>query len=133
MCYAPRIMSATRSFWRSLLTVFQIVSLAAFSVAGAGHSHAGELHVGHDTSVSVGYQVTGGPGQVDDMVGHADRSAEESVAGPCGLCCPASFARWDCLTVVVAWKPERTLAGVRKVTFDSVVPETLPKPPRTFA
>ncbi|OAH25833.1 hypothetical protein AX289_30410 [Methylorubrum populi] len=127
-------MLATRSLWRSLLTVFQIVVLVAFSVAGAGHSHVTTHHVGHDTSASVVYQEPSEPAQVDDVAGHAERSTDEAAASPCGpCCCPGSFARWDCLTVAVAWNPERTLAGIRKVTFDSVVAETLPEPPRTFA
>ncbi|GJE81966.1 hypothetical protein [Methylorubrum thiocyanatum] len=127
-------MSATRSLWRSLLTVFQIVTLVAFSVVDAGHAHVATQHVGHDAAGSVVHYQHPGSAQADDVAGHADPGADEAVAGPCGqCCCPASFARWDCLTVAVAWNPERTLAGIRKVTFDSVVPETLPEPPRTFA
>ncbi|MEE7478802.1 MULTISPECIES: hypothetical protein [Methylobacterium] len=126
-------MSATRSLWRSLLTVFQIVTLVAFSVAGAGHSHVGATHAGHPT-VAAAHPEAPGPDQVYDASDRADRAGDEAATGSCGPCCGhASYVRWDGFSVTVAWKPERTLAGLHVIAFDSLPPETLPEPPRTIA
>ncbi|MGT2488227.1 hypothetical protein ACU4GA_24400 [Methylobacterium oryzae CBMB20] len=71
--------------------------------------------------------------QTGDVADHADRGGDKAT-GHCGLCCcHASFARSDAFAATVAWKPGPALAGIRTVAFDSVVPETLPEPPRTFA
>lgn len=126
MCYAPRIMSATRSLWRPLLTILQIVVLVAFSLVSAGHSHAGTAHAGHATAASVA------PSGAQGMEPGSDRVCDE--AGACGLCCcHASLVRWDAFAVTVTWRPERRLTGLRAVAFDSLAPETLPEPPRPFA
>lgn len=128
-------MSATRSLWRSLLTVFLTVTLVAFSVAGAGHAHAGIPHVGHAQVTAAGHAEASGPEQALDLSDRAERAGDEAAASPCGLncCCHVSFVRWDFPAVAVGWKPGRTLVGIRKVAFDSLVPETLPEPPRSFA
>ncbi|MGT2481612.1 hypothetical protein ACU4GR_28435 [Methylobacterium oryzae CBMB20] len=126
-------MSATSTLWRSLLTVFLTVMLVALSVAGAGHSHAGATHDGHAMVSAAGHPGPASADQTGDVADHADRGGDKAT-GHCGLCCcHASFARSDAFAATVAWKPGPALAGIRTVAFDSVVPETLPEPPRTFA
>ncbi|MEE7464994.1 hypothetical protein MFUR16E_29260 [Methylobacterium fujisawaense] len=123
-------MSAVRSHWRSLLTVFQIVALVAFSVAGVGHSHAGGTHAGHSVVSAVGHTET----VISDLAGDVADRAGDDATSDCGLCCcHASFGRWDASAATVTWKPGRTLAGIRAVAFKSVASERLPEPPRTIA
>lgn len=127
-------MSATRYFWRVLLTVVQIATLVAVPAAGAGHAHAGACHVGHPAAV-VGYQDPLSSDWLGGLSEHAERSGDDASDARCGMncCCQASLRRWESLTVPVSWILERTLAGIREVAFDSISPETLPEPPRTIA
>ncbi|AWN35160.1 hypothetical protein [Methylobacterium radiodurans] len=129
-------MSATRSLWRELLTIVQVVMFAAFSMAGAGHAHAGASHAGYPKVAVVDHSDKSDAelsrGLSDDV---EQRDNGDASAAQCGMscCCQASLARWYCAAVPVSWRLERTLAGIRVVAFDSVSPETLPEPPRTFA
>lgn len=123
-------MPTIRPLWRALLTVFLTVTLVVVSAAGAGHAHAGPPQVGQTASVhpDLVLQPVGAPSD------RAERAGDDAAAGPCGACCcHASLAHWDPPAVPVSWKRERTLAGIRAIAFDSVTPETLPEPPRTFA
>ncbi|MFW1466569.1 hypothetical protein ACEV75_24570, partial [Vibrio parahaemolyticus] len=87
-------------------TVFQIVTLVAFSVAGAGHSHADASHVGHAMVAAVGHSEAAGLERAIDVAGPADPVGDAAATGSCGLCCcHASFVRWDGFSVTVAWKP----------------------------
>ncbi len=124
-------MSATRSFWRSLLTVFQIVALVAFTVAGAGHAHAGTAHAGHAASA---HAEAAGAQALGSLADHAEPIGDKAACGACGLCCGhASFVRLDAAAVTVAPQPGRTLSGTPSVAFESVARETPSEPPRTFA
>ncbi|WP_245239938.1 hypothetical protein [Methylobacterium variabile] len=72
--------------------------------------------------------------RVGTVTDRADALSAESEAGPCGLCsCHAPFMRWASISVTVSWNFERRLAGLRAVVFDSLHPETLSEPPRSFA
>ncbi|MCX4194215.1 hypothetical protein [Methylobacterium oryzae] len=127
-------MSATRSLWRSLLAVFLTVTLVAFSVAGAGHAHAGARHVDHAQVTAEGLPEASWSEQALDLSHRAERAGDGATASPCGLnCCHASTVRWDFPAMAVGWKLGQTLSGIRKIAFDSLVPETLSEPPRTFA
>lgn len=124
-------MSATRSFWRSLLTVFQIVALVAFSVAGAGHSHAGTAHAGHAASVHL---ESAGPQALGGLADHAEPVGDKAACGACSpCCCHASFLRLDAAAVTVAPQLGRTLSGIPTVAFESVTREMPSEPPRTIA
>ncbi|CAX22846.1 hypothetical protein [Methylorubrum extorquens] len=127
-------MSTISPPWRFLIAVFLAVTLVALSVAGAGHSHGGAAHVGHAFVYAVGHPEASGSGQVADLSDGADSADDKAAAGPCGLNCHhTSFVRWDFPVVAISWEPERTLAGIREVEFDSLALETPPEPPRTFA
>jgi len=138
-CYVRRIMSATRSLWRSLLTVFQIVAFVAFALAGAGHSHAGTSdvgtsHVGHGAVAADEHPEASGPASLGQIADHAEPNDHGATSGPCSLCCcHTSFLRQDSAAVTVAAQPGRTLAGISTVAFDSVAPKTPSEPPRTVA
>lgn len=124
-------MSATRSFWRSLLTVFQIVALVAFSVAGAGHSHAETAHAGHAASV---HPEAAGPQALGGLADHAEPVGEKATCGACGLCCcHGSCVRMEAAAVTVAPQLGRTLSGIPTVAFESVTREMPSEPPRTIA
>lgn len=123
-------MPTIRPLWRALLTVFLTVMLVGVSVANAGHGHAGHAPIGPAASA----HHDGVPEQVGDLSNHAERTGDDGAAGPCGCCChQASIVRWDSPAVPVSWRLARTLVGIRAIAFDSVAPETLPEPPRTFA
>lgn len=128
-------MSATRSLWRSLLTVLLAVSLVAVSVLGAGHAHAGARHGGVLQHAAAVHPDAAGPERTLGMSGCAELAGDETPTSPCGLncCCHATFLRWDFPAVAVGWRPGRMLAGIHEVLFDSLAPESLPEPPRTFA
>lgn len=119
-------MSATRSFWRSLLTVFQIVALVAFSVAGAGHAHAETAHAGH-AAVAAHAEAAG-------LADHAEPVGDKAACGACSpCCCHASFLRLDAAAMTVAPQLGRTLSGIPTVAFESVTREMPSEPPRTIA
>jgi len=83
---------------------------------------------------AVGHPEASGSEQVADLSDGADSADDKAAAGPCGLNCHhTSFVRWDFPVVAVSWEPERMLTGIREIEFDSVAPEMLPEPPRTFA
>lgn len=131
-------MPTARSLWRSLLTVFQIVALVAFSVAASGHSHAGTGPLGHDHrhghAAMSAHGEAAGAEHGTAISDHGERAGEESASGPCGLhCCHVSVLRAEDGAVTVSWMPERRLAGIPSVAFDSVTAEALPEPPRTLA
>ena len=127
-------MSTIWPLWRSSLAVFLAVTLVALSVPGAGHSHGGAAHVAHAFVDAVGHPEASGSEQVADLSDGADSADDKAAAGPCGLNCHhTSFVRWDFPVVAVSWEPERMLTGIREIEFDSVAPEMLPEPPRTFA
>ncbi|MGA4555066.1 hypothetical protein [Methylorubrum aminovorans] len=127
-------MSATRSFWRSLLTVFQIVALVAFSVAGAGHSHAGTAHAGHAAVAAAAHAEAAGPQALGSLADHAEPVGDKAACGACSpCCCHASFLRLDAAAVTVAPQLGRTLSGIPTVAFESVTREMPSEPPRTIA
>ncbi len=127
-------MSAIRSSWRSLLTVFQIVALVAFSVAGAGHSHAETAHAGHAAVAASAHPEAAGPKALGGLADHAEPVGDKATCGACSpCCCHGSFVRMDASAVTVAPQPGRTLSGIPTVAFESVTRETPSEPPRTIA
>lgn len=127
-------MSPTRPLWHSLLTIFQIVVLVVVSMVGAGHSHQGAARVENATTATVALVVAQEAEQIGTVADRSDPFSDEAAAGPCGLCCcQAPIVRWAAYAVAVTWKPERRLSGLRAVAFDSLHPETLSEPPRSFA
>jgi hypothetical protein len=127
-------MSPTRPLWHLLLTVFQIAALVAFLMVGAEHSNAGASHTENATIAAVAPMEAQEAEQIGTGTDRATLLGDESTIGPCDLCCcHAPFVRWASYAVTVTWKPERRLAGLRAVAFDSLHPETLPEPPRRFA
>jgi hypothetical protein len=127
-------MSPARPLWHLLLTVFQIVALVAFLIVGAEHSNAGTAHTENATIAAVAPMEAQEAEQIGTGTDRAVLLGDESTIDPCGLCCcHAPFVRWASYAVTVTWKPERRLAGLRAIAFDSLHPETLSEPPRPFA
>ncbi|WP_232628512.1 hypothetical protein [Methylobacterium sp. Leaf118] len=135
-------MSAPRTLWRTLLTVFQIVTLVAFSVVAAGHSHAATGPIGHahphdhpaaHAVLSEPSEIGGAP-HAAAIEASAQQAGEDAAASHCGLhCCHVSVLRSEGWGMAVTWRPERRLAGIPAIAFVSVSPEALPEPPRTVA
>lgn len=80
-------MSATRSLWRSLLTVLLAVSLVAVSVLGAGHAHAGARHGGVLQHAAAVHPDAAGPERTLGPSGCAELAGDETPTSPCGLNC----------------------------------------------
>ncbi len=145
-------MRAHRPFWHALAAILQIAALLALSIAAPAHARAhapgiGVKHVhasvdAHAHANHAGIDCAGahhGPhdGAHAVKVGSdASAPAGDGHSGQCcGLHCPfhIPFVGVADVTVALRWNTERAFRRPRDAAFVSVVPETLPEPPRSFA
>lgn len=135
-------MRAHRPFRHVLAVILQVAALLALSIAAPAHArgHGGAGHVpmhGHHAQTHAGHagsDVASAQGM--DAVSDASGPAGGAHSGQCcGLHCPfhIPFVGVADVTVALRWNTERAFRRPRDAAFASVVPETLPEPPRSFA
>lgn len=121
-------MTLNRHTWRLLAAILMIV---AYALSWTAHAQAGHSH--GVTVIDVA------------LVGHADHSSSEAVesepdTAPVtvhkhGAACVGcvSLAGPPSISMRRLWHVERLTAPPTDPTHPSVIPEALPKPPRSFA